>query len=87
MDRSKASRLVAGAAAISGWVGLALQLALLLRAMDGAAAIWRFLGYFTILTNIGAAAVATGIALGRSRGSPRAQLMAATSILVVGTTP
>jgi hypothetical protein len=49
-------------------------------------ALWRFVGFFTILANIGAAVVATAIAMGRTSGlgSERARLMAATSILAVG---
>jgi len=84
--RGPAIRIIAAIAALSGWAGLGLQLWLLVQAMglpDGA---WRFVGFFTILTNILAAAVATAVALGRrtALGGPRARLMAATSILMVG---
>jgi hypothetical protein len=43
-------------------------------------------GFFTILTNIGAALVATAVAIGPGSGlaGPRARLMAASSILIVG---
>lgn len=80
------TRIPAAVAAIIGWSGLGLQLALLLTRMGVAAGVWRFVGYYTILTNVGAAAVATGIALGGRRGigGPRARLVAATSILMVG---
>lgn len=73
-------------AALAGWVGLAIQLALMVRNMGPEAAIWRYFGFFTILTNIGAALVGTAIALGsRSNLSgPRARLLAATSIIMVG---
>lgn len=47
---------------------------------------WRFVGFFTILTNIGAASVATAIALDSQGplGSSRARLVVATSIALVG---
>ena len=86
MARQTASRIVAATAAIVGWIALALQLVLIVRGMGLLAGIWRFAGFFTILTNLGAAAVATAVALGYSRGlgGARARLMAATSILIVG---
>ena len=73
-------------AAVVGWAGLALQLALIVQNLGATLGLWRFVGFFTILTNLGAAAVATAIAVGRTSGlgSPRARLMAATSILTVG---
>ena len=84
--RGPAIRIIAAIAALSGWAGLVLQLWLLVQAMglpDGA---WRFVGFFTILTNILAAVVATAVAVGRRTGlgGARARLMAATSILMVG---
>ncbi|HEU0285036.1 MAG TPA: Pr6Pr family membrane protein [Sphingomicrobium sp.] len=86
MRRGSAVRIIAAIAALIGWAGLLLQLWLLSRNMGFAHGLWRFLGFFTILTNIGAAAVATALALGRTRGpgGGRARLMAATSILLVG---
>lgn len=73
-------------AALIGWVGLALQLWIMLGNMGLVPALWRFFGFFTILANLGAAVVATAVALGG--GGPlagaRARLMAATSILMVG---
>lgn len=54
--------------------------------MGAGAALWRFLGFYTILTNVGAATVATAVAL-RSENSlvgGRARLLAATSIIMVG---
>lgn len=79
-------RLIAGVAAALGWAGLALQLVLILRNLGLAEGIWRFVGFFTILTNAGAAAVASAIASGQPSGlaGPRSRLMAATSILTVG---
>lgn len=86
MRRASVVRIIAAIAALVGWAGLLLQLWLLTRNMGFANGLWRFLGFFTILTNIGAAAVATALALGRTQGlgGGRARLMAATSILLVG---
>ncbi|MEO8175397.1 MAG: Pr6Pr family membrane protein [Sphingomicrobium sp.] len=65
-----------------------MQLVLIVGKLGLALGLWRYLGFFTILTNIGAAAVATAVAIGR-RGplaGPRARLMAATSMALVGIT-
>jgi hypothetical protein len=80
------TRIIAAVAALVGWAALALQLVLIVRNLGPALGIWRFAGFFTVLTNIGAAAVATAIAAGRVRGlaGGRAQLMVATSIVMVG---
>ncbi len=80
------ARWAGAIAAVIGWAALALQLALIVDKLGVALGVWRFLGYFTILTNIGAAAVASAVALGRTNmlGSARARLMAATSIALVG---
>ena len=79
-------RWLAGVAAVVGWAALALQLVLIVDKLGLGLGAWRFLGYFTILTNILAAVVATAVALGSSRriGGARARLMAATSIALVG---
>lgn len=84
MERS--SRIVGAFAGLLGWGGLALQLLLIVEKQGPALGLWRFVGFFTILTNIGAAAVATAIALGSRHGlgGPRGRLMAATSIVTVG---
>lgn len=77
---------IAAIAAFVGWAALALQLALIIRNLGPGLGVWRFVGFFTILTNIGTVVVATAIALG-SQGpfaGPRARLMAATSIALVG---
>lgn len=86
MSRASVTRTIAAVAALVGWAGLALQLVLIMRNLGPGLGLWRFAGFFTILTNIGAAAVATALAIG-SRGGlagARARLMAATSILMVG---
>jgi hypothetical protein len=76
---------VATIAALIGWAGLALQLWIMLANMGLVPALWRFFGFFTILTNLGAAIVATAVALGSDGplAGSRARLMAATSILMV----
>ena len=81
-----AARWLAGVAAAIGWAALALQLALIVDKLGPALGAWRFLGYFTILANIGAAVVASAVALGvRGRiGGARARLMAAVSLALVG---
>lgn len=86
MTRRGIERTLAGLAAIIGWAGLALQFWLVVRAMGLADGAWRFLAFFTILANIGTAAVATAVAI---RGAsawdrPRTRFVAATSIALVG---
>lgn len=86
VSRQTLTRLLAFLAALAGWVGLAIQLWILLRGMGLGEGLWRFLGFFTILTNIGAAIVASAVATGATQGlaGSRARLLAATSIIVVG---
>ena len=81
-----AARRIAAIAALGGWAALGLQLALIVGTLGPIFGLWRFFGYFTILTNIGAAMVASAVAIGRggALASPRARLMAATSIALVG---
>ena len=86
MTRRGIERTLAGLAAIIGWAGLALQFWLIERAMGLADGAWRFLAFFTILANIGAAMVASAVAAD-SKGAlarPRAKYVAATSIALVG---
>jgi len=80
------ARIVAGVTAVVGWAALALQLELIVANLGLELGVWRFLGYFTILTNIGVALVATAVAFGRGGplGGPRARLLAASSIVLVG---
>jgi hypothetical protein len=84
--RGSVVRIIAAIAALCGWAGLAIQLWLLIPSMGLIEGFWRFVGFFTILTNILTAMVATAVALGRETGlgGARARLMAATSILMVG---
>lgn len=82
----RAARTTAAVAAVIGWAALAIQAYILIDKLGLATGLWRFLGYFTILGNIGAAMVATAIAAGR-RGAlshPRSRLMAVTAIAAIG---
>ncbi|MCY7338788.1 MAG: Pr6Pr family membrane protein [Sphingomonas bacterium] len=83
-----AARGLAAVVAAVGWAALALQLVLISDKLGFGLGAWRFIGYLTILTNIGAATVASAVALGSTRriGGARARLMAATSIALVGLT-
>lgn len=78
--------MLAGLAAIVSWAGLALQFWLIVEAMGLGDGIWRFLAFFTLLANLGTAIVATAMAAGSSGilARPRARLLAATSIALVG---
>jgi hypothetical protein len=73
-------------AALAGWFGLAVQLVLIVDNLGPALGLWRYVGFFTILANIGSASVATAITLDGQGGlaSARARLMALTSIVTVG---
>lgn len=83
----RGARIAAAITAGVAWAALALQLWLIVDKLGLSLGLWRFLGFFTILTNIGVAIVATGVALGCPRiGGPRARLLAAVSIVMVGLT-
>ena len=78
-------------AALVAWAALALQLGLIVEKMtaEGATtvqAVWRFLGFFTILTNAAVAVVASAMALRPDGGlaGPRTRLATAAAILFVG---
>ncbi len=88
VQAGRATRGLAVVVAAVGWAALALQLVLISEALGAGLGAWRFIGYFTILTNIGAATVASAVALGSTGriGGARARLMAATSIALVGLT-
>ncbi|MEO6581693.1 MAG: Pr6Pr family membrane protein [Sphingomicrobium sp.] len=80
------SRILAVVTALVGWAALALQLALIVGSLGPALGGWRFVGFLTILANIGAALVASAIAMGSNGplAGARARLMIATSITLVG---
>ena len=93
MVRDKAARGLAVFSAIVGLAALSLQTYLTLGEFEKAggipaAAAWRLLGYFTILTNALVAVVAINAALRYERrdglGSPRVELATATAIAMVG---
>lgn len=86
-------RILAGLVAVVGWGGLGLQLWLSMIDLTGngfsaGGALWRYLGYFTILTNILVAIVATRAAIRPdARGGvndPRFEMAVAAAILIVG---
>lgn len=77
--------------AVVAWAALALQLALITSRLtsEGASvafAVWRFLGFFTILTNLAVAVVASAMAWWPTLtlAGPRSRLMTATAIVLVG---
>ena len=73
-------------AALAAWSMLGLQLALTLQNMAAAglaAGLWRYLGFFTILTNLGVSVVATLMVVRPELAGPRVRLATAASILFV----
>jgi hypothetical protein len=83
---SDSTRMLAGGTALVAWTTLALQLALLLNAMTLAPALWRFAGFFTILTSLLVAIMATEIASGRTDrlSGPAARMCVTAAALLVG---
>lgn len=80
-------RVIALAAAFTALAGLGIQLGLLIQTMaHPGAALWRFLGYFTIIANLLAAIVANAMAFRpqSALASPRARLAALVAIVIVG---
>ena len=93
MGRETLARGLAAAGAALGVAALALQFQLTLRLIEGsggstALAIWRYVGYFTILTNMFAVLTLAHAAWrpqARSGlGAPRVELAAATAMAMVG---
>jgi hypothetical protein len=81
--------LVAICGAVLGWAALGLQLMLTLSLVHAQGnttlfGIWRFFGYFTILTNLFAAVVLSLFLL--KRGTARLEFCAATAMILVGVT-
>ena len=83
---SGAARIAAATIALIAWVGLALQLnSVTDQGHSAAEAAWIILRYFTVVTNLMAAVVLTGITLGLSAfRSQRLLGLLALSILFVG---
>ena len=72
--------------ALTAWSMLGLQLALTLNNMAAeglVAGLWRYLGFFTILTNLGVSVVATLMVVRPELAGPRVRLATAASILFV----
>lgn len=93
MFRQRLVHTLAVAGAVIGWTGLTLQLFLLIqlfRSQESTAlqATWRYLGYFTILSNIAAAILLTrSVKYSRSANrltGPRIELTAATAVAMAG---
>ncbi len=80
------SRIVAAATAATAIAGLVLQFALMAKTMPVDEALWRFIGYFTLLTNTLVAVVAGAVAIapGSRLARPRWLLVALVAILGVG---
>jgi hypothetical protein len=81
-----AARSMAAGLALVAWCGLALQYVIFAQAVGLGLATWRFFGFFTILSNIAIACIATAVALdggGKLTGA-RARLMGLTAIVTVG---
>ena len=77
--------------AVVTWAALALQLALIISRLtsEGASvafAVWRFLGFFTILANLAVAVVASAMVWWPTStlAGPHSRLMTATAIVLVG---
>ena len=79
-------RIVAVVTALIGWLGLTLQLAIVVGQLGVALGAWRFFGYFTILSNMLVASIATLVAFGGTTGlaGARARLAGLTAIVTVG---
>ncbi|MBW0144631.1 Pr6Pr family membrane protein [Sphingomicrobium clamense] len=80
------ARRLAIVTALCGWAVLALQLSLLVDEMGMGEGLWRYLSFFTLLTNIGVAVVASAMAMGKGGwlAGPRARLVMAVAIAFVG---
>ncbi|ADL01098.1 Pr6Pr family membrane protein [Brevundimonas subvibrioides] len=80
------ARVAAGLIALLAWIGLAVQfVAVTAQVGSVTEAVWVMLRYFTVLTNLLAALVLTGLAVGQSAcRSPRLLGLLTLSILFVG---
>ena len=91
MNRSMVLKTFAVLTACVAWCALGMQLVLIIEKMtnEGASvpqAIWRFFGFFTILTNCAVAVVATAIAVRPNSvmANAKTRLATATAITIVG---
>jgi hypothetical protein len=85
------SKIFAALTALVAWCALGMQLVLIIQKMtsEGASifeAVWRYFGFFTILTNCAVAVVATAMAMRPNSvlANPNARLATATAIFIVG---
>jgi hypothetical protein len=85
------SKTFATLTALVAWCALAVQLVLIVQKMTGEGAsfleaVWRFFGFFTILTNCAVAVVATVMAIKPNSvfANANARLAAVTAIFIVG---
>jgi len=82
---SPAARLAAGAVAVTAWTGMAVQFSASLDlAGSPGAALWVMLRYFTIIANLLAAFLFTGIMLRNRYASPRLLGGVVLAMLLVG---
>ncbi|MDP3736108.1 MAG: Pr6Pr family membrane protein [Hyphomonadaceae bacterium] len=85
-----AVRIVSILGAVIGWTALILQLVLIMGTLAEQGplfAVWRYLGFFTILTNIWCTILMTNAAIrpaSRNGRLQRSELAAATAIVIVG---
>ena len=84
--RREPIQILAGATALVAWTALGVQLAIMLNAMTLVPALWRFAGFYTILTNLLVAIMATEIASGRTDrlSGPVARMAVTAAIVLVG---
>lgn len=85
------SKTFATLTALVAWFALAVQLILIIQKMTGEGAsvleaVWRYFGFFTILTNCAVAVVATAIVMRPNSvlANANARLATATAIFIVG---
>ncbi len=86
-----ASKTFATLTAVVAWCALGIQLVLTIQKMTGEGAsifeaVWRYFGFFTILTNCGVAVVATAMAIKPNSvlANANARLAAVAAIVIVG---
>jgi phosphoglycerol transferase MdoB-like AlkP superfamily enzyme len=91
VNRALVLKVLATSTAAVAWCALGAQLILIIQKMTGegesvAQAVWRFFGFFTILTNCAVAVVATAMAIKPNSvmANASARLATATAIFIVG---
>lgn len=91
MNKAAALKTFTVLTALVAWCALGMQLVLIIQKMTGEGAtalqaVWRFFGFFTILTNCAVAAVATTMAIRPNYllANANARLATATAIFIVG---